>query len=106
MEIKKGNIQHFVALGSQMDLFRFPQFSINAKIAELEKPKGFVYYQVEDLKAASRLCREFIKEYSLGSSNWIGGRVIDEHYNFIAKVSFNGRVWDNEEWEKAKEIEI
>lgn len=104
MDIQKSNMQLFVALGSQIDLFRFPQISTNAQIAELNKPKGFIYYQVEDLETASDLCKNFIKEFSLGSSNWIGGRVIDEHSNFIARISYNGRIWDNEDWKKAKEI--
>ena len=104
MEVQKSDKQFFVALGSQLDLFRFSQISTNAKIAELNKPKGFVYYQVKDLKAARNLCQKFIKEFRLGGSNWIGGRVIDEQNNFVARISYNGRVWGNEEWEELNEI--
>ncbi|NJX15282.1 hypothetical protein [Tamlana crocina] len=96
----------FVALGSEIDFFRFPQISTNAKIEELGKRNELIYHQVDDLKAASMLCKEFIKEHRLGSSNWMGGRVVDENYNFVAQVSYNGRVWDNEDWEISKEIEI
>lgn len=94
----------FVSLASQIDKSRFSQISINAKIEELNKPNGMIYFQVENIKAASKLCRKFINEFNLGASNWIGGRVIDEEYNFIAQISYNGRAWNDEESSKAQEI--
>ena len=71
MEVQKNNNSLYVAIGSVMDLGRFSQFSTNAKIEELKKPNGYIYFQVENLEAASKLCRQFIHEFNLGGSNWI-----------------------------------
>lgn len=106
MGVQLFNKSLFVSLGSEIDMFRFSQISTNAKIDEHRKPNGLIYFQIENIKAASQLCRKFINEFNLGSSNWIGGRIIDEHNNFIAQVSYNGRVWNNEESTNAQEIEI
>ncbi len=51
--------------------------------------------QVDTLKIASDRCREYIKEENLGGGNWIGGQVTENNIQ-IAKISYNGRVWDNE----------
>lgn len=96
----------FVSLGSEIDIERFFQYSKNMQIEELMKPKEFIYFQVLNLNLANVLCQDFIKFYNLGGSNWIGGRIIDEHNNFVARISYNGRVWDNEDWKIAKEIVI
>lgn len=50
---------------------------------------------VDTFKMASEKCREYITEYDLGGGNWIGGQVM-ENNNQIAKISYNGRIWDNE----------
>lgn len=96
----------FVALGAEVDTIRFEQYSKNAKSAELLKPNGFFYYEVKTLKEASLICRKFIAAYSLGSGNWLGGRVINEESDFLAHISYNGRIWDNENDKLANEIEI
>ncbi|MEZ4912687.1 MAG: hypothetical protein R2798_01360 [Chitinophagales bacterium] len=96
--LEKFNQTLFVSLGSQIDTERFIQYSRNEQFEELRKPRGFVYYQVQNLKEASELCQEFIKFYDLGSSSWIGGRVIDNENNFIAMVSYNGRLWKSEKF--------
>jgi hypothetical protein len=96
----------FVALGSEVDAIRFEQFSKNAKSAEFLKPNGFFYYEVKTLKEASLVCRKFIASHSLGSGNWLGGKVINEKSDFLAHISYNGRIWDNENYELANEIEI
>ena len=106
MEIQSYNKSFFVSLGSDIDVFRFSQISSSAKFEEVKKPNGFVYFQIESLKGARELCRKFIKEFNLGSSNWIGGRIIDENNNFIAQISYNGRIWNDEDNKKAKEIEL
>lgn len=106
MMIQKKAKSLYVALGSEMAIYRFPQLSSSEKLEELSKPNGFVYFKVDDLKSASQLCRDFISEFNLGASNWIGGRVVDENFDFIAWVSYNGRVWDDENWSIAKEIQI
>lgn len=96
----------YVGIGATIDYSRWEFFSSNKRIEELQKPKGLVYFEVNSLKEAVELVRNFISEYRLGSSNWIGGLVTDSLMNFVAKISYNGRVWDNEDWKVAKEIEV
>ena len=96
----------YVSLGSEMDSERFAQYSKNTQLEELIKPQEFIYFQVDSLKEANFLCQNFIKFYNLVGSNWIGGRIVDEANNFIARISYNGRFWDNEDWKIAKEIAI
>ncbi len=112
MIIQKQNAQvsstnkMFVALGSTIDHNKWSSFSRNEAIQESLKPDGLVYYEVGSLREASELTRKFINEFRLSSSNWNGGKVCDENFNLIAHISYNGRVWDNEDWKIAKEIEI
>lgn len=103
--IEKYNQTLFVSLGSELNISRFFQSTRNEQFEEIQKPRGFIYYQVKNLGEASRLCRDFINFYDLGASSWIGGRVIDSECNFIARVSYNGRVWESEDF-PCKEIEI
>ncbi|MCK9255129.1 MAG: hypothetical protein GX793_03630 [Bacteroidales bacterium] len=104
-QIEKFNQTLFVSLGSQIDIERFCQYSLNVQFEELSKPRDFIYYQIKSLKDASELCKRFIKYFNLGSSSWIGGRVIDNENNFIAQISYNGRVWESENY-PCKEIEL
>lgn len=104
-EIVKHEQKMFVSLGSQLDAERFFQSSRNVQSEELSKPRDFIYYHVDSLKDASSLCRMFIKYYDLGSSSWTGGRVIDEESNFIAHISYNGRVWADENY-PSEEIKL
>lgn len=68
----------------------------------LGAPNG-QWRDVPDLGAASKACREYIDEHGLGSGNWSGGDVRDtESKKVIARVSYNGRVWDLD----GKEVEI
>ena len=99
------NRKLFVSLGSEIDLHRFTQYSNNQKFEELQKPNGLVYFEVNNLLEAKNLTQKFINEFDLGGSNWIGGKVIDEENNFIARISYNGRVWESEN-HPCKEIEI
>ncbi|WP_312345135.1 hypothetical protein [Chryseobacterium binzhouense] len=95
----------FVSLGSAIDPYRFSQYSNNQKFEELQKPNGLVYFEVNSLLEAKNLTQKFIEEFDLAGSNWVGGRVVDEENNFIAQISYNGRVWDSEN-HPSKEIEI
>lgn len=95
----------FVSLGSAIDPHRFYQYSNNQKFEELQKPKGLIYFEVSSLLEAKNLTQKFINEFNLGGSNWVGGRVIDEENKFIARISYNGRVWESENY-PCKEIEI
>ena len=51
--------------------------------------------EVESLAAASAAVRQFIELNDFGSSDFVGGEVYDFSTNkLIAKVSYNGRIWD------------
>ncbi len=94
----------FVQLASNYDYIRFDQMSINEKLNLIQNPKQSVFVEVDSFKNAVLLCNQYIDRFNLGGSTWTGGLIVDEYYNFIANVSYNGRVWDNDDWRKAKEI--
>lgn len=96
----------YVALGSVRNYHKMPQLSQSAKLEEMLKPEDFGYVEVKNLLEAKELVYKYIQMYDLGASNWTGGRIIDEHMNFVAAISYNGRVWDDEDYKKAKEIEV
>jgi len=45
------------------------------------------------LEEASQACQAYIGQYDLGGGNWNGGQLV-EHQPPIARVSYNGRVYD------------
>lgn len=47
---------------------------------------------VQTLRAASKLCRDYIAAWNLGGGNWAGGQVYRDG-DQIAQISYNGRVW-------------
>lgn len=49
---------------------------------------------VDSIAAASAACADFISAHELGSGNWNGGQIRNESNKQIARVSYNGRVWD------------
>lgn len=51
------------------------------------------YAHVATFKGASELCTRYINRWELGGGNWSGGQVYNGDKQ-IAKVSYNGRVWD------------
>lgn len=55
-----------------------------------------VYFGVKSLEEASEVCRRYITHFNLGSGNWTGGNVNDDSGRFIARISYNGRIWANE----------
>lgn len=62
------------------------------KVGTYDDPK-LMDVTVPDLAEASRVCRAFIDDECLGSSNWRGGEVVTEDGECVAVVSYNGRVW-------------
>jgi len=104
LEIRENKM--YVQLSSTLDVERFLQKSSNEKFEELLKPNGTLFIRVSSYKQAIELCREFISYFNLGSSNWLGGLIVDDNYNFLARVSYNGRLWDNtdDNWKIANEI--
>lgn len=53
---------------------------------------------VPDLAAASEACCDYRDKSGVGSSRWRGGLVIDSTGTPVARVSYNGRVWDTSDW--------
>ena len=59
---------------------------------------GETTVKINSLPEASKVCRNFIDENNLGGGNWTGGEVFEEGEQ-IARISYNGRVWDMEDKE-------
>ena len=55
----------------------------------------------KSLKECSMHCLKYISMFNLGAGNWTGGQVQVDGCQ-VARISFNGRVWDMGE----NEIEI
>lgn len=55
-----------------------------------------IVVEVNTLEQASITCRQYISQYQLGGGNWDGGQVLENNVE-IAHISYNGRVWLNEE---------
>jgi len=53
---------------------------------------------IQNIKAASAVCRQYIEKNGLGGGNWTGGQVEswteDGRREQVARVSYNGRAWD------------
>ena len=49
--------------------------------------------QVTTLEEASEICQSYIAKWNLGGGNWSGGQVYLDKKQ-IARISFNGRIWD------------
>lgn len=64
-----------------------------------------VSIEVATLKGASEICLKYIANWNLGGSNWAGGQVYEDGKQ-VARVSYNGRVWDMNDEEIKQEIAI
>jgi len=51
------------------------------------------FVSVATLRDASNACRAYIEKNGLGGGNWTGGQVIQGNKD-IARISYNGRIWD------------
>jgi hypothetical protein len=102
--LQKVESKMFVQLATDFDDCRFGQMSRSEQVEELGKPDANIFFEVASLKDAVILCQSFIQRYNLGSSNWAGGLVVNQTSDFIANISYNGRIWDNKDWRVAKEI--
>lgn len=92
---------YLVELSSVIDYSRFFNMSSGAQMEELNKPySNLKRTQSKSLKEASNMVKAFIEKNNLGSSNFTGGTILDENFNFCAHVSYNGRVWANKEGER------
>lgn len=52
------------------------------------------------IEECQSLVKEYIDKYNLGGGNWAGGEVRDMLGNVIGQISYNGRYWTKEEWDK------
>ncbi len=52
------------------------------------------WLSVPSLDAASAAVRNYLDAFGLGGGNWIGGLVIDANGIDVARISYNGRVFD------------
>ena len=51
---------------------------------------------VSSYKEASKSAMKYIADYSLGAGNWNGGAILNNQNKQIGRVSYNGRVWGND----------
>lgn len=54
--------------------------------------------QVESLKAASELYCQIRDASGAGASTFPEGIIVDDAGNFMARISYNGRVWAQRNW--------
>ncbi len=102
LSIKENKI--LVQLSSSFDESRLYDFTESQYFHERCKPYGNCFFEVSDIAEAKNLCMMFIKHFNLSSSNWTGGRIVNGEMKFIARISYNGRIWDDEDWQMAEEI--
>jgi hypothetical protein len=55
--------------------------------------EGRATVEAETMQSAARMCRDYIERNGLGAGNWTGGKV-REGGKQVARVSYNGRVWN------------
>ena len=51
----------------------------------------------------SLACLDYIQKYQLGGGNWTGGQIFKDGAQ-IARVSYNGRIWEGDGYGFGKEI--
>lgn len=72
--------------------------------AEVDIPPRYV--AVSSLRDASKVAQDFIRREDLGGGNWTGGAVFNDQGKQVARISYNGRVWEPGPWQSAKEIKV
>ena len=100
------NKKLLLQLSSVPDLSRIEYFSRNVRYKENFRPYGNCFVEVDDLFTAKEICLDFIDHYELTSSNWTGGLIKNKRNEFVANISYNGRVWDDQDYRLAKEITL
>jgi hypothetical protein len=66
----------------------------NPDFGQTEAPAPEEKVPVKSFVEASARVREYITQHNLGSGNWSGGDIFDERGDKIARISYNGRVWN------------
>ena len=57
--------------------------------------EGKKTYPIQSFVEAVAVCRDYINRNGLGGGNWTGGQILKGKKQ-IARISFNGRIWDME----------
>lgn len=65
------------------DLMQNPDDSLSPK----------VLFQIATFEGASLICMKYIASWNLGGGNWSGGQIYKGKKQ-IARVGYNGRIWD------------
>jgi len=52
------------------------------------------------IEECQHLVKKYIDEYNLGGGNWAGGEVCGDNGDVIGHISYNGRYWTKEAWNK------
>lgn len=76
-----------------------PDFGQYAPISEPEAVKSAT------LAGMRRAAEAYIAKWDLGGGNFVDPEIRKDG-KFVARISYNGRLWDHMEYEKANEIKI
>lgn len=60
------------------------------------KHKGYTLYPVPDFLQARQLVLGYITSKKIPASDWKSGQVFTEKSEYIARISYNGRIWQPE----------
>lgn len=52
-------------------------------------------FATENIKDCSSVCMKYIQSRNYGASQWKGGTIRNRAGKKIGRVSYNGRIWDN-----------
>jgi hypothetical protein len=69
----------------------------NPDYGQTEAPAPEEKVPVKSFAEASARARRYIGRYELGGGNWAGGDILDEHNEVVGRVSYNGRVWRDDD---------
>ena len=72
---------------------------------EAQVELGPEWLRVGSLAVASAVAMAYRRKHRLGGGNWSGGQVWDDGGKMVARVSYNGRVWEPGVW-PTKEVDV
>ncbi len=103
----QGAIDMLVDFG--YDIRLLPQTDLQEGLNLVKKSKSNPWYylqlnntgpgiKVKTIDDAVRMVNNYCDTYNLGASQFSGGRVFDINRNFVARISYNGRIWAEREY--------
>ena len=76
----------------------YVKLTAHGNIDHGQNPHAFIVNEdvefIFTFTGASKACKDYIGKHNLGGGNWTGGQVFNDEDQQIARVSYNGRVWD------------